>query len=65
MKDVSSIAISKSIAEKYFGDWKKVTGNRINLDNSIHDFQVAAVFEDVPPIIVIFHFQSLPLMPAL
>ncbi len=48
LKDVSSIAISKGIAEKYFGDWKKATGNRINLDNSVNDFQVAAVFEDVP-----------------
>ncbi len=48
LKDVNSIAISKSIAEKYFGDWKKATGNLLNLDNSVHNFQVAAVFEDAP-----------------
>ncbi len=48
LEDVNSVAISKSIADKYFGDWKKAVGNRLNLDNSEHDLSVAAVFEDVP-----------------
>ncbi len=48
LKDINSVAISKSIAEKYFGEWKNAMGNRLNLDNSDHDLSVAAVFEDVP-----------------
>ncbi|MFT3678997.1 MAG: ABC transporter permease [Ferruginibacter sp.] len=48
LNDVNSAALSKSFAEKYFGNWKEAVGKRVNLDNSKHDFQVAAVFEDVP-----------------
>ena len=48
LKDINSVAISKSIAEKYFGDWNNAIGKRLNLDNSDHDLSVAAVFEDVP-----------------
>lgn len=48
LKDVSSIAISKTMAEKYFGKWQDAVGRRLNFDNSDYDFQVAAVFEDVP-----------------
>jgi putative ABC transport system permease protein len=48
LKDVNSAAISKSMAIKYFGDWKKATGKIINLNNDAHDFSVAAVFDDVP-----------------
>lgn len=48
LKDVNSVVISKSLAEKYFGDWKNVSGKVINLDNSKFDLQVAGVFDDVP-----------------
>jgi len=48
LKDVSSAAISKSMAEKYFGKWQDAIGRRLNIDNSEYDFQVAAVFEDAP-----------------
>ncbi|MBI2731618.1 MAG: ABC transporter permease [Sphingobacteriales bacterium] len=48
LKDVNSVALSKSIAEKYFGSWKEAAGKRINIDNSNYDLQVAAVFDDVP-----------------
>lgn len=48
LKDVNSVAISKSVAEKYFTDWKLATGKRITIDNADYDLQVAAVFEDVP-----------------
>lgn len=48
LKDVNSVAISKSLAEKYFTTWKTAVGKIINLDNSEYDLQVAAVFEDVP-----------------
>lgn len=48
LKDVNSVAISKSQAEKYFGNWKEAAGKIINFDNSENDLQIAAVFEDVP-----------------
>ena len=48
LNDVNNIAISKKEAEKYFGNWQSAIGKRINFDNSDYDFQVAAVFEDVP-----------------
>jgi len=48
LKDVNSAAISKSIAEKYFGNWQNATGKTIAIDNEEQAMQVAAVFEDVP-----------------
>jgi predicted permease len=48
LKDVNSVALSKSQAEKYFSNWKEAVGKRINIDNSNYDLQVAAVFEDAP-----------------
>ncbi len=48
LKDVNSAAISQSMAEKYFGDWKNATGKLVNFDNEEHNYSIAAVFEDVP-----------------
>lgn len=48
LKDVNSAAISKSIAEKYFGNWQSAVGRTIAFDNEEQAMQVAAVFEDVP-----------------
>lgn len=48
LNDVNSIALDKSTAEKFFGDWKTAIGKRVNIDNSNFDLQVAAIFEDVP-----------------
>ncbi|MBS1620940.1 MAG: ABC transporter permease [Bacteroidetes bacterium] len=48
LNDVSNVAISKTEAEKYFGNWKDAIGRRMTFDNSNFDYQVAAVFEDVP-----------------
>ncbi len=48
LKGVNSVALSKSMAAKYFGNWKEAIGKRINIDNSSYDLQVAAIFEDVP-----------------
>ena len=42
------IAISKSIAERYYGDWKQANGKRIRFDNQPQAMQVKAVFEDLP-----------------
>lgn len=49
LRDVNSVAISRMQAVKYFGDWKNAMGKIINIDNSAHNLQVAAIFEDVPP----------------
>jgi putative ABC transport system permease protein len=48
LKDVNSIVISKSMAEKYFTNWQEAVGKRLNIDNDDFDLQVAGVFEDVP-----------------
>ncbi len=48
LNDVNSVAISRSTAERYFGDWKTAVGKTVVLDNDVHDLAVAAVFEDVP-----------------
>ncbi len=48
LKDVNSTVISKSLAEKYFGNWKDAVGKTLSIDNSVFPLQVAAVFEDEP-----------------
>jgi len=48
LKDVNSVVLCKSLAEKYFGNWKQAVGKRITIDNAVYDLQVAGVFEDVP-----------------
>lgn len=48
LNDVNNGAMSKSVAEKYFGDWKQATGKYIKLNNSDYIIQVAGVFEDMP-----------------
>ena len=48
LKYVNSAAISKSLAEKYFSNWKEAVGKTLNIDNSEFPLQVAAVFEDEP-----------------
>ncbi|GAO44383.1 ABC transporter permease [Flavihumibacter petaseus] len=51
-------AISRSQANKYFGDWKAAMGRYLKLDNNIL-IQVAAVMEDVP-VNSDFPFQIVP-----
>lgn len=48
LKDVNSVVINQSTAEKYFGNWKQAIGKSINMDNAAQDLQVAAVIADVP-----------------
>jgi putative ABC transport system permease protein len=48
LKDVNSIAISKSTAEKYFGNTESAFGKRLNFNNAPYDYQVAAIFHDAP-----------------
>lgn len=48
LDDVNAVALSRSTAEKYFGDWKNAIGKRITIDNADYDLQVGAIFRDVP-----------------
>lgn len=48
LKDLNSVVLSRTMASKYFGDWKEAMGRRINMDNLSSDFQIAGVFEDLP-----------------
>lgn len=59
LKEPASIAISKSIAEKYFPG-KSALGQSLILDNK-YNGKVTAVFEDLPPASH-FHFQILVAM---
>ena len=48
LKDVNKVVLCKSVAEKYFGNWKDAVGKRIVNNNAAYDLEVAGVFEDVP-----------------
>lgn len=48
LKEVNNVVLSRSQAEKYFGDWKDAVGKSLNLDNARTDLVVAGIFEDVP-----------------
>lgn len=43
----NTVVLSKSLANKYFGDWKNANGKLLKLDNSL-DLTVAAIIEDAP-----------------
>lgn len=43
-----AVALSKSMAIKYFGNWEQVVGQYLKFDNGSNIKQVSAVFEDVP-----------------
>ncbi|MBG9377557.1 ABC transporter permease [Panacibacter sp. DH6] len=47
LTEPASVAISKTMAEHYFGDAQQAIGNTIRFDNK-EDLKVTAVFEDVP-----------------
>jgi ABC-type antimicrobial peptide transport system permease subunit len=48
LKDVNSVVICRSLADKYFGNWQQAIGRRMVNSNANFDLQVAGVFEDVP-----------------
>jgi putative ABC transport system permease protein len=48
LRQVNNIALNKTMAEKYFGSVSEAMGRRINFDNATNDYQVAAVYEDMP-----------------
>jgi len=43
----NTVVLTKSIAQKYFNDWKTAVGKYIKIDNKL-DFRVAGILEDVP-----------------
>lgn len=47
LKDPNSIILSRSIAEKYFGDWKNAIGRSIKHNNG-EIFKVSGIMKDVP-----------------
>jgi putative ABC transport system permease protein len=47
LKDPSSIAISESVAEKYFGS-KRALGESIKFSGEKNEYKVGAVYEDLP-----------------
>jgi len=47
LKDPGQVVLSKTMALKYFGDWKTAVGKVIRLDNAM-DMKVAGIIEDVP-----------------
>ncbi len=48
LNDIHSVVICRSLADKYFGNWKEAVGKEIVNDNAAFNLQVAGVFEDVP-----------------
>lgn len=48
LDDISSIVISETLAEKYFGSPQDAMGKVILVDNK-NDYTVTGVFQDVPP----------------
>lgn len=43
-----AVALSKSMAIKYFGNWEQAVGRHIKFDNGTNIKQVSAIFDDVP-----------------
>lgn len=59
----NTVAIDKSHAEKYFGDWKNAMGQSLKMDNTLN-LRVTGVLEDAPvntdlPMRVIASFETL------
>jgi putative ABC transport system permease protein len=48
LKEPNTVVLSKSIAEKYFGDWKQAVGKTIELWSWRSKFMVTGVFKDPP-----------------
>lgn len=47
LKDPNVTVLTRSTAERYFGDWKSATGKFVKLDNAI-TVKVGGILEDVP-----------------
>ena len=47
LAEPNTSALTKTIAEKYFGDWKQAVGKTIKMDNR-RDLKITGIVEDVP-----------------
>ncbi|MDP4249625.1 MAG: ABC transporter permease [Bacteroidota bacterium] len=47
LHDPNSVVLTRSVAEKYFGDWKTAIGRVIQLDNN-YLFKVTGILDDMP-----------------
>lgn len=47
LKDPGQLVLARSMAAKYFGDWKNAPGKVIRVDNAM-DMKVGGVIEDIP-----------------
>ncbi len=47
LKDPGQVVLTKTMAVKYFGDWKSAVGKVMKIDNAM-DMKVAGIIEDVP-----------------
>lgn len=47
LKDPGQAVLTRTMAQKYFGDWKTAVGKMIRLENAM-DLKVAGIIEDVP-----------------
>ncbi len=62
LKNDNTAVLSRSQAEKYFGDWKQATGKYIKIDNTV-TARVSGVINDVPantdfPFKIILSYES-------
>lgn len=43
-----ALVLSRTTAERYYGDWKQANGKRIRFDNQPQPMEVVGVYEDLP-----------------
>lgn len=63
LNEPNSIVLSKSTAEKYFGNWQNAVGKTLKIDNAI-SAKVTGILQDVPqntdlPLLVLVSFSTL------
>ncbi len=47
-RNQDKLAISRSTAEKYFGNYQSAVGKTLNINTQTPDIEIGAVFEDIP-----------------
>src|SRR6266487_1945554 len=67
LREPNVTVLSKKMAEKYFGNWKRAVGQFLKLDNAI-TLKVAGILEDVPansdfPFAVVTSYETLKSYP--
>lgn len=64
LSGINSVALTRSTAEKYFGDWHDAVGRTIKCDNKFV-YQVTGILDDPPsntdfPLSIVVSYKSLP-----